>query len=122
MNKHQFTVSIHQQLSGAAEARRAHNPEGNGSKPFSAIIFVFLAVFHFLLLFSTTLLHQETKIQFVTLNLESSVPTYLLTLLSHALSIPINMHIFSRALDSVDTLTYCNFNLRLTAATEILLL
>ena len=23
-------------LSGAAEARRAHNPEGNGSKPFSA--------------------------------------------------------------------------------------
>lgn len=24
-------------LSGAAEARRAHNPEGNGSKPFSAI-------------------------------------------------------------------------------------
>jgi hypothetical protein len=24
------------QLSGAAEARRAHNPEGNGSKPFSA--------------------------------------------------------------------------------------
>ena len=27
------------QLSGAAEARRAHNPEGNGSKPFSAISF-----------------------------------------------------------------------------------
>ena len=32
---------INQQLSGAAEARRAHNPEGNGSKPFSAITFVF---------------------------------------------------------------------------------
>jgi hypothetical protein len=33
---------INQQLSGAAEARRAHNPEGNGSKPFSAITFVFV--------------------------------------------------------------------------------
>jgi hypothetical protein len=33
---------LYQQLSGAAEARRAHNPEGNGSKPFSAITFVFL--------------------------------------------------------------------------------
>lgn len=26
-------------LNGAAEARRAHNPEDNGSKPFSAILF-----------------------------------------------------------------------------------
>jgi hypothetical protein len=34
-------IICHQQLSGAAEARRAHNPEGNGSKPFSAITFVF---------------------------------------------------------------------------------
>jgi hypothetical protein len=43
--KKQFCFNtIHQQLSGAAEARRAHNPEGNGSKPFSAITFVF--VFH----------------------------------------------------------------------------
>ena len=33
-------------LSGAAEARRAHNPEGNGSKPFSAITFVFVSFFH----------------------------------------------------------------------------
>ena len=32
-------------LSGAAEARRAHNPEGNGSKPFSAITFVFVFFF-----------------------------------------------------------------------------
>jgi hypothetical protein len=38
---------INQQLSGAAEARRAHNPEGNGSKPFSAITFDFLHSFLF---------------------------------------------------------------------------
>jgi hypothetical protein len=42
-----LTLVINHQLSGAAEARRAHNPEGNGSKPFSAITFVFLHAFLF---------------------------------------------------------------------------
>jgi hypothetical protein len=28
---------LHRKLSGAAEARRAHNPEDTGSKPVSAI-------------------------------------------------------------------------------------
>ncbi|KAF2840963.1 hypothetical protein M501DRAFT_656170 [Patellaria atrata CBS 101060] len=31
-------------LNGAAEARRAHNPEDNGSKPFSAIFLIFYII------------------------------------------------------------------------------
>ena len=49
----------HQQLSGAAEARRAHNPEGNGSKPFSAITFVF--VWHFSFALYTPEFHFQSE-------------------------------------------------------------
>lgn len=60
----QFVIT--KQLSGAAEARRAHNPEGNGSKPFSANIFVFglvCQVIFFLLLADESLLqtHRSQK-------------------------------------------------------------
>ena len=41
--RHEAASVLQPQLSGAAEARRAHNPEGNGSKPFSAMSFVFLS-------------------------------------------------------------------------------
>ena len=57
---------INQQLSGAAEARRAHNPEGNGSKPFSAITFVFFAsVKHYLssLWTHTRLIPRRTEVK-----------------------------------------------------------
>jgi hypothetical protein len=43
VHKRNVFVPIISKLSGAAEARRAHNPEGNGSKPFSANYFGFFA-------------------------------------------------------------------------------
>src|SRR5690242_9718020 len=41
-----YSSSKSKKLSGAAEARRAHNPEDTGSKPVSAILFILFFSLH----------------------------------------------------------------------------